>query len=110
MRLRESLFFILLFASIGFAQAAKQEPKVEIRPQSAEKECKPVPGKQETGKVLIEAVVSGNGRVKSTKVVYSDHKSLEGPAVERIRKWIFEPAQKNGPRVAVLVNIEVCFQ
>jgi len=51
-----------------------------------------------------------DGMAKDIKVVKSLGYGLDEKAVEAVRKWRFEPAEKDGRPVAVQVNIEVSFR
>jgi len=46
-----------------------------------------------TGKVKIEAIISAEGRVTSTKVI-GGSPLLVGAALDAVKKWRFEPAAK----------------
>jgi TonB family protein len=62
------------------------------------------------GQVLLMVQVSKEGKVDSANVVRSSQvPELDQKAVEAVKKWIFEPAQKGGQPVAVLINVEVPF-
>jgi TonB family protein len=51
-----------------------------------------------TGKVKIEATISPDGRVTSTKVV-GGSPLLVGSALDAIKKWRFEPAPKESTEI-----------
>ncbi|MGB7751148.1 MAG: energy transducer TonB [Candidatus Acidiferrales bacterium] len=51
-----------------------------------------------TGKVKIEATISADGRVTSTKVI-GGSPLLVGAATDALKKWRFEPATKESVEV-----------
>lgn len=74
--------------------AAKRKVKTRIVPDF------PVLAKQMnvTGKVKIEATISADGHVTSTKVV-GGSPLLVGAAVEALKKWRFEAAPKESSEI-----------
>jgi TonB family protein len=62
------------------------------------------------GSVVLQAVIAPDGHPRDLRVVRSVGMGLDEKAVEAVRKWKFEPAQKDGRPVAVLVQIEVAFR
>jgi TonB family protein len=51
-----------------------------------------------TGKVKVEATISSDGRVTSTKVI-GGSPLLVGAALDALRKWRFEPAAKESTEI-----------
>jgi len=62
------------------------------------------------GTVVLWLVVDQNGRPQQVKVARSLGMGLDEKAIEAVRKWTFEPAQKDGKPVAVQINVEVNFR
>jgi TonB family protein len=62
------------------------------------------------GTVLLSVVVGPDGKVHDARVVRSLGLGLDEKAIEAVRAWLFEPAEKNGRKVAVQVGIEVNFR
>jgi TonB family protein len=90
---------ILLFSLLGVAPAQEQPRKVVAKtapsyPEMAKK-------MHLTGKVKLEAVVSARGAVTSAKLV-GGNPIFETSAVEAIKKWRFEPAEKDTKAVLVV--------
>lgn len=63
------------------------------------------------GTVLLEVLVSSGGRVKDLRVSQSSgHEVLDQAAVDAVRRWIFEPAQRGGEAVEMWVRVPIRFQ
>ncbi len=62
------------------------------------------------GTVVLWLIVDPNGRPQQVKVARSLGMGLDQKAIEAVRKWTFEPAQKDGKPVAVQINVEVNFR
>jgi periplasmic protein TonB len=76
-------------AQEGSADTAKRKVKTKVVP-----DFPPLARQMNvTGKVKIEATISADGRVISTKVV-GGSPLLVGSALDSIKKWRFEPAPK----------------
>jgi TonB family protein len=52
-------------------------------------------------------VVMPDGKVRDVTVIKSLERSLDQQAIAAVRTWTFEPATKDGNRVAVHVRAEV---
>jgi TonB family protein len=61
------------------------------------------------GTCLLWLVVSPEGLPRDVRVVRSLGHGLDEKAIEAVKRWRFEPAQKDGKPVAVMVNVEVSF-
>jgi TonB family protein len=90
---------MLLLSFLGVAAAQEQPRKVVAKtapsyPEMAKK-------MHLTGKVKLEAVVSARGSVTSAKLV-GGNPVFEKSAVEAIKQWRFEPADKDTKTVLVL--------
>jgi TonB family protein len=59
---------------------------------------------------LISVLVNKEGKPEDISVVQSLGMGLDEKAVEAARAWTFEPAQKDGKPVAVLINIAMSFR
>ena len=62
------------------------------------------------GTVVVRATVGQDGRIHDPHVVRSLGLGLDEKAIEAVNKWLFEPAIKDGRKVAVYVDIEVNFR
>ena len=83
-------------------------PKTTVQPKYPEKARKA--GIQ--GMVLLKVKVSETGSVESVQVEegVEGHTELDEAAVEAVKQWSFEPAQKDGEPVAIEVAIPVQFR
>ena len=61
------------------------------------------------GRVIIEFVVDESGHVLEPHVVASTHRVFESPAMEAIRKWNFDPGEKDGAIVKVRMRMPFVF-
>lgn len=66
-------------------------------------------GVRAVGSVIIALVVSSKGLPKNPHVVKGLDKDLDESAVEAVKEWRFEPAQKNSKPVAVRVSVQLQF-
>lgn len=63
------------------------------------------------GKVFVEALISENGDVIQTKILKSEHETLEGVALEAVKKTKFIPGvSKAGKKVKATVVIPMAFK
>jgi TonB family protein len=62
------------------------------------------------GTVLLWLIVGPDGRPRDIKVSRALGMGLDQKAVEAVRKWKFQPAEKDGRPVAVQINVEVNFR
>jgi TonB family protein len=62
------------------------------------------------GKVLVQLIVSTNGRPQNVHVVRGVGMGLDEKAVEAVRQYRFRPAMENGNPVPVLLNVQVNFK
>jgi len=62
------------------------------------------------GVVVVRATVGADGKIHDPRVVRSLGLGLDEKAIEALNKWLFEPALKDGRKVAVVVDIEVNFR
>lgn len=61
------------------------------------------------GTVVVRATVGQDGKIHDPHVVRSLGLGLDEKAIEAVNQWLFEPAVKDGHKVAVYVDIEVNF-
>jgi len=61
------------------------------------------------GDVVLWVVIGPDGKVHDVKVARTLGLGLDEKAVEAVKKWVFEPAKKDGQAVAVQLNIDVTF-
>ena len=64
---------------------------------------------QVMGSVVLEAVLTEEGKVSNLKVV-SGHPLLIGPAMDAARQWEYEPTFLNEIPARVILNITVIFR
>ena len=62
------------------------------------------------GTVVVRATVGQDGKIHNPHVVRSLGLGLDEKAIEAVNQWLFEPAVKDGRKVAVYVDIEVNFR
>jgi len=62
------------------------------------------------GGVVIEAVVTAQGRAEDIQVVRSLDAGLDANAVASVGQWLFKPGMKDGQPVDVAVTIEINFK
>jgi len=63
-----------------------------------------------SGNVSLQIIVGPDGLVKEAEVVKSLRPDLDANAIQAVKRWRFEPAQKDGKAVAVRLNVEMQFQ
>lgn len=63
-----------------------------------------------SGRVVLQFVVRDDGTVSNVKVERSDNPAFEEPAIRAVRKWRFEPGQKDGKAVNARVRLPIPFQ
>jgi protein TonB len=62
------------------------------------------------GRVVLRLAVSAMGEVSRVEVVESaGYAILDEAAIDTVRRWIFEPARRNGRPVASTVTLPVRF-
>jgi protein TonB len=62
------------------------------------------------GTVVLRVTVGQDGRVHDPHVIRSLGLGLDEKAIEALGHWIFDPARKDGRKVAVMVDVEVNFR
>ena len=62
------------------------------------------------GTVVLQVIVGPDGRPSDIRVVRSLGLGLDEKAIEAVQQWRFEPGQKDGHAVAVVVNVQVNFR
>jgi TonB family protein len=65
------------------------------------------PGKKYFGTVTFVAVISDKGYVCSARVAHGIDREFDKKAGKAVREWHFDPAQKDGHTVTVVVRIDV---
>jgi protein TonB len=55
-------------------------------------------------------IVGADGRPRGLKVERGLGMGLDEKALEAVRTWKFEPAEKDGKPVAVMISVEVAFR
>ena len=66
--------------------------------------------KKISGTVVVELVVTADGKARDVKVTKSLEPSLDHQAIAAVQTWKFEPATKDGKPVAVHIHAEVSFR
>ena len=62
------------------------------------------------GTVLLGMIIDASGRPRGLKVERGLGMGLDEKALEAVRTWKFEPAEKDGKPVAVAISVEVAFR
>ena len=62
-----------------------------------------------TGRVVVEAVISVEGRIKDVKVLSGDTILAES-VVEAVGQWRYQPTKLNGRAVEVITRVEIFFK
>jgi TonB family protein len=62
------------------------------------------------GEVLVEFVVSAEGRVRDAKVISAPHKDFHASAIAAVENVRFKPAMKDGRAVAVRMRVPLVYQ
>ena len=62
------------------------------------------------GRVIVEFVVDGEGRVHRAKVIKSVHPALDSAAVEAVRRTTFSPGTHQGREVSVRMHLPIRFE
>jgi len=66
--------------------------------------------KNRQGQVTIRAIVGTDGRAHNPRVIRSMNPEFDQQALTTINQWIFEPAMKDGRRVAVYITVDMAFR
>ncbi|MEM9446461.1 MAG: energy transducer TonB [Verrucomicrobiota bacterium] len=61
------------------------------------------------GRAIITFIVGKDGRVQSPKAIKSDHPAFGKAAVDAVRKWKFEPGERDGKKVAMKMKVPISF-
>ncbi len=62
------------------------------------------------GSVSVVFIVGTDGRVVNPVVQSSTHPAFEPPALQAVRRWRFEPGQRNGKAVAFKMRVPIAFR
>jgi len=62
------------------------------------------------GTVVLSLVIGSDGRPRDIRVARALGMGLDEKAIEAVRTWRFEPAQKDGQPVAVQMSVETTFR
>jgi TonB family protein len=86
----------------------------QVEPQFTDEARTRAKGEAQDGKfegtVLVQLIVSTNGRPQNVHVVRGVGMGLDEKAVEAVRQYRFRPAMENGNPVPVLLNVQVNFK
>jgi len=66
-------------------------------------------GKKLEGVVALIFVVDAYGKVENPRVETSTHPAFDGPALDAVKKWKFEPGLRAGERVPSKLRVQVRF-
>lgn len=61
------------------------------------------------GRVLLEFIITTEGRVINVKVVSSSDPIFETYAIDAVRKWVFTPGEKDGKKVNTRTRVPIPF-
>lgn len=62
-----------------------------------------------SGEVILQFWVRANGTTDNIKVLRSSNEAFNEPAIRAVRKWRFEPGEKNGEKVNSIVRVPMTF-
>ncbi len=62
------------------------------------------------GEVVVEFIVTSDGSTRDIRITSSSNPAFEEPTLRAIRRWRFEPGQKDGQAVNVRVRQRIPFQ
>ena len=62
------------------------------------------------GTVVLVFVLSEEGRVEDPRVESSSHPEFENPAVSAVKRWRFQPGEKNGEAVRTYMRLPIRFR
>lgn len=65
---------------------------------------------QHQGTVAVRATVGTDGRIHDAHVIRGLGWGLDENALAAVRKWVFDPATKDGRKVAVFIDVQVSFR
>jgi len=106
---------LALFLATAIAAAAENKghcPPNPPPPASVPKNTAPPPtspDKTYVGTVTVFLVVSDTGHVCNAKVLRGVDQKTDAEALDTLRKWHFDPAQKNGRAVPVAMTATVTY-
>ncbi|MEX0320716.1 MAG: energy transducer TonB [Puniceicoccaceae bacterium] len=62
-----------------------------------------------SGRVLVQYIVRADGSVGSIRILNTTHQAFSDSAIRAIRKWIFQPGEKEGRQVNTRVRQAIPF-
>jgi len=91
------------------------KPGSGIEPPTLQREVRPIYTDEARrlsieGDVVLEIVVTRDGRVGNVRVIRTLGAGLEQRAIEAVRQWRFGPAKRQGQPVDVVVEVSVGFK
>ena len=100
-----SVFFVLLFCGLGFAQNSPvkilEQPKPELPKDYGTNDSQ--------GSIVLRIEFLANGKVGEIRIISSLQKSLNDVALEAAKKIKFEPEVKNGEAVTVTKMVQYSY-
>jgi TonB family protein len=111
MRLTSALIAVLAFATVTRAEnkglCPPPPPLSAAAPEKAAPSVSAAVDKKDFGTVTLLAVISDKGYVCSARILRGLDKETNKKFERAARNWHFDPAQKNGHAVPVVVTIDV---
>ena len=62
------------------------------------------------GTVVVRGIIGIDGKLHSARVTRSLSPGYDSKALDAVKQWTFQPAEKDGQKVPVLIDIEVKFR
>lgn len=62
------------------------------------------------GTVVVRGIIGIDGRLHSARVTRSLSPGYDAKALDALKQWTFQPAEKDGQKVPVIIDIEVKFR
>ncbi|MEZ4263876.1 MAG: TonB-dependent receptor [Polyangiaceae bacterium] len=103
--LRSALVALALVS--GAARAGAQPPDASTRPPAVRTRVEPsLPdGPRPAGRVELAVLVEASGEVSEVSVVASAGADIDRAVVDAVRKWVFEPATRDGQPVRSRIRV-----
>ena len=113
-RMVTSVLAGVLLTGPAFAQAPAPQPARNVTPPRIVKRVDPVytPDAMRAraeGVVRLEAIIEPDGLVSTIKVLESAHPTLEAPAMDAVKQWVYDPARVDGKPVRLVARVTVSF-
>ncbi|MCH6256676.1 energy transducer TonB [Puniceicoccaceae bacterium K14] len=111
MKRKITSLLMLAIAAVGLAHASVESGfdayvLKTVQPEYPERMLQ----RGESGQVLLKVIVSEDGKLAETKVISATNRDFGSSALQAVKNWKFEAAQKEGKSVAQVVVVPVRFQ